>query len=461
MEPQQPELMAGEPAPGAARGASATPGADAGRSAALGPDPPAATDATLPARGSVPGLAATAHTDCCVVGGGPGGAMLALLLARQGVRVTLLEQHHDFDRDFRGDTLHPSVLEILDQLGLAQRVLALPHAELHQASLMVEGRPVFAADFSHLPTRFPYITLVPQAEFLPLVVDEARRYPGFELRLGAAVRELIEEDGVVRGVRYEVDRTQYELRATLTVGADGRFSTVRRLAGIVPERFAQAIDVLWFRVPRSATAPEPGLGRVGHGHILAILPRHDAWQLGWVFPKGSYARLRAAGLDAFKVELCALVPELRDGIMSGLTDWRQVSLLSVEASRARRWYRPGLLLIGDAAHVMSPVGGVGINYAIQDAVVAANVLAAPLRAGRVGTAPLVRIQLERELPTLVIQTLQNLVQRRILTSAAQGRAPIPTWVLRTPLLRDLPARLIGFGLWRVRVAHPQVYTAGE
>jgi 2-polyprenyl-6-methoxyphenol hydroxylase-like FAD-dependent oxidoreductase len=398
--------------------------------------------------------AVAAHTECCVVGGGPGGAMLALLLARQGVRVTLLEQHHDFDRDFRGDTLHPSVMEILDQLGLAERVLAMPHGEVHQANLAVDGRPFFAADFSHLPTKFPYVTLVPQAEFIPLLVEEAKRYRHFELRLGAAVRGLIEEDGVVRGVRYELDRARHELQATLTVGADGRFSVVRRLAGIEPERFAQAIDVLWFRLPRSASGPEPGLGRVGHGHILAILPRHDAWQLGWIFPKGGYQRLRAAGLDAFKEELCELVPELRENIQSGLTDWQQVSLLSVEASRARRWYRPGLLLIGDAAHVMSPVGGVGINYAIQDAVVAANVLAAPLRAGRVGTAPLVRVQLERALPTIVIQTLQNFVQRRILTTAARGGSILPAWLVNMPLLRDLPARIIGFGLWRVRVSHP-------
>jgi 2-polyprenyl-6-methoxyphenol hydroxylase-like FAD-dependent oxidoreductase len=387
--------------------------------------------------------------------------MLALLLARQGLRVTLLEQHHDFDRDFRGDTLHPSVMEILDQLGLADRVLAMPHGEVHQASLMVDGRPFFAADFSHLPTKFPYITLVPQAEFIPLLVEEAKRYPTFELRLGAAVRELIEEDGVVRGVRYELDHARHELRATLTVGADGRFSVLRRLAGIEPERFAQAIDVLWFRLPRTASGPTPGLGRLGHGHILAILPRHDAWQLGWIFPKGGYQRLRAAGLAAFKEQLCELVPELRESITRGLTDWHQVSLLSVEASRARRWYRPGLLLIGDAAHVMSPVGGVGINYAIQDAVVAANVLAEPLRAGHVGTAPLVRVQLERELPTVVIQALQNFVQRRILSTAARGGNVLPAWLLGAPLLRDLPARIIGFGLWRVRVSHPTGDPGGE
>jgi 2-polyprenyl-6-methoxyphenol hydroxylase-like FAD-dependent oxidoreductase len=390
--------------------------------------------------------------DCCIVGGGPAGAMLALLLARQGLRVTLLEQHHDFDRDFRGDTLHPSVMEILDRIGLAERVLALPHAEVREAVFSVEGRRFPIADFSRLPTRFPYILLVPQADFLPLIVEQARRCPGFEVRLGAAVRDLVVEDSVVRGVRYEVDRQRYELRATLTVGADGRFSTVRRRAGLEPERFAQMIDVLWFRVARGANDAVMSLGRAGRGHVLAILPRHDAWQLGWVFPKGSYQRLRAAGLPALRRELISLVPELEDSIDSGLTDWSQVSLLSVESSRVRRWHRPGLLLIGDAAHVMSPVGGVGINYAIQDAVVAANVLAEPLRQGEVGTWPLVRVQLERALPTIVIQSLQNVLQRRIFSTTSRGGFAIPGWFLRTPILRDLPARIIAFGLWRV---HPR------
>lgn len=451
MAGEQPEPVAS----GAALGASAATSTPPPVAGAGGPAPTTGSipsGAAAPRRAPSPGTAETAHTACCVVGGGPGGAMLALLLARQGVPVTLLEQHHDFDRDFRGDTLHPSVMEVLDQLGLAQRVLAMPHGEVHQASVVVDGRPAFAIDFGVLPTRFPYIVLMPQAEFIPLLVDEAKRYPGFELRLGATVRDLIVEDGVVRGVRYEAERARHELRATLTVGADGRFSTLRRLAGIAPRWSAQAIDVLWFRVPRGAGDSVTGLGRAGRGHLLAVLPRHDAWQLGWVFPKGGYQRLRAAGLGAFKDELCALVPELRDGILTGLTDWRQVSLLSVEASRVRRWYRPGLLLIGDAAHVMSPVGGVGINYAIQDAVAAANVLAAPLRRGHVGTAALVRIQLEREIPTVLIQALQNLLARRVLPAVRRGGFVVPGWVQRVPILRELPARMIGFGLWRV---HPR------
>ncbi|HEY7066295.1 MAG TPA: FAD-dependent oxidoreductase [Chloroflexota bacterium] len=457
MAREQPEPVAESAGPRPApAGASAPPASKVapGADAAAATPPRGDTTAAVASRPRPAGAAPAevSRTDCCVVGGGPGGAMLALLLVRQGVRVTLLEQHHDFDRDFRGDTLHPSVMEILGQLGLAQRVLAMPHGEVHQASLAVDGQPLFSADFGHLPTRYPYITLVPQAEFLPIVVEEAKRYSGFELCLGAAVRELIVEDGVVRGVRYEADHVRHELRATLTVGADGRFSTVRRLAGIEPEQFSQAIDVLWFRVPRGATDPTLGLGRIGKGHFLAILPRHDAWQLGWVFPKGSYQRLRAAGLDAFKAELAATVPELRDSIQENLTDWRQVSLLSVEASHVRRWYRPGLLLIGDAAHVMSPIGGVGINYAIQDAVVAANVLAGPLRDGHVGTAPLVLVQLERELPTRVIQTIQNFIQRRLMVAINQRGPILPDWVQHVPVLRDLPARIIGFGLWRV---HPR------
>src|SRR5581483_8600791 len=280
------------------------------------------------------------------------------------------------------DTLHPSVLEILDQLGLAQRVLALPHGELRQASFRTPNGEVQLGDFSRLPSRFPFIAMLPQAAFLPILVEEARCYPNFTLLMGAAVRELVEADGLVRGVRYTVDGQRRELRATLTVGADGRFSVVRRLAGLPAAAFSQAIDVLWFRVPRAADAPPIALGRVGRGHFAAVLPRHDSWQVAWVLPKGGYQRVRAAGLAALRADVAALVPELGAGLDAGLADWHHVSLLSFEASRVRRWFRPGLLLIGDAAHVMSPIGGVGINYAIQDAVVTANVVAPLLRAGR-------------------------------------------------------------------------------
>jgi 2-polyprenyl-6-methoxyphenol hydroxylase-like FAD-dependent oxidoreductase len=399
-----------------------------------------------------------AGVECCVVGGGPAGAMLTLLLARHGVRVTLLEQHHDFDRDFRGDTLHPSALEILAQIGLADRVLALPHGEIRQARFQAGTTQIPIGDFGRLRTRYPYIAMLPQAEFLPVLVDEARRYPHCTVVMGAAVRQLIERDGVVEGVRYTVDGQPRELRADLTVAADGRFSAVRRLAGLHAIPSSQAIDVLWFRVPRGANSPTLALGRLGQGHIAVALPRHDAWQVAWVLPKGGYQRVRAAGLEALRGEVGALSPELRDALPDALQDWHDVSLLSVEASRVKRWCRPGLLLIGDAAHVMSPVGGVGINYAIQDAVVAANVLARRLRRGQlprrgIGTAPLVWVQLQREIPTRFIQALQNLAQKRLLTSVSQGRfVVVPGWLLRTPVLRDLPVRIVGFGLCPPRVA---------
>jgi 2-polyprenyl-6-methoxyphenol hydroxylase-like FAD-dependent oxidoreductase len=385
--------------------------------------------------------------------------MLTLLLARQGVTVTLLEQHHDFDRDFRGDTLHPSVLEILDQVGLADRVLALPHGEIRQPSVQAGNQQITLGDFSHLRTRYPYIAMVPQAEFLPLVAEDARRYPNCTVMMGTAVRELIERDGLIQGVRYTVDGRSHTLNADLTVGADGRFSVVRRLAGLPAVPFAQAIDVLWFRVLRGADSPPLALGRIGQGHIAVALPRADAWQVAWVLPKGGYQRVRAAGLEALRTEVAAVIPELRDVLPNALQDWQAVSLLSVEASRVRRWFRPGLLLIGDAAHVMSPVGGVGINYAIQDAVVAANVLAPRLRQKQrlprrgIGTAPLVWVQLQREIPTRFIQTLQNLVQRRLLSSASQGQfLVLPGWLLRTPVLRELPVRIVGFGLCPPHVA---------
>ena len=405
------------------------------------------------------------RTTCCVVGGGPGGAVLALLLARKGVDVTLLEAHPDFDREFRGDTIHPSVMEIMDELGLADRLLELRHTEIHSLTIQTVTGPFTPIDFSRLNTKFPYITMMPQTSFLEFITEEAKRYPNFRLVMGARVQELIEEDGVIRGVRY--DRRErdgshsiHEVRALLTVGADGRGSRVRRLAGFEPIKTSPPMDVLWFKLPRKPDDAEGTFGRISRGHIAIRLDRFDHWQAGYVIPKATYPELRAAGIETLRRSYAELMPDFADR-MEYLEDWKQVSLLSVESSRCPKWYRPGLLLIGDAAHVMSPVGGVGINYAIQDAVVAANVLSKPLKAAQTQLKDLdVRYlaagQFRREWPTRMIPGVQSLLQQRILAPALGDDRPFTPpklfrLLLRVPILRDLPARIIAFGFWPVRI----------
>ena len=383
------------------------------------------------------------RTTCCVVGGGPGGAVLSLLLARAGVDVTLLEAHPDFDREFRGDTLHPSVMEIMDQLGLAQRLLELRHTELRTFTLQTVSGPFTPVDLSRLDTNYPYITMMPQTSFLEFVTGEASRYPIFRLVMGARVRELVEEDGVVRGVRYESEDGWHEVRAVLTVGADGRGSRVRRLAGFEPIKTSPPMDVLWFKLPRKKEDPEGIVGRFGRGHA-----------------KGTYPELRREGIEVLHRGFAELIPEYADRI-EHVTDWSQASLLSVESSRCPRWYRPGLLLIGDAAHVMSPVGGVGINYAIQDAVVAANVLSGPLKESQarlveLDTKYLAAVQRRRELPTRLIQRAQALIQQQVLARALRSNEPFAPpllirLLLRVPLVRNIPSRIVAFGFWPVRV----------
>jgi 2-polyprenyl-6-methoxyphenol hydroxylase-like FAD-dependent oxidoreductase len=400
------------------------------------------------------------RTTCCIVGGGPGGAVLALLLARKGVDVTLLEAHPDFDREFRGDTIHPSVMELMDELGLADRLLELRHTTIQTFTLQTAAGPFTPVDLSRLKTKFPYITMMPQTSFLEFITEEAKRYPNFRLVMNARVRELVEEDGVVRGVRYEGHDGKHEVRAVLTIGADGRGSRVRRLAGFEPIKTSPPMDVLWFKLPRKEGDPEGVLGRFGRGHGAVALDRFDYWQAGYVILKGTYPELRRKGIESLRRSYADLVPELADRV-EHLEDWKQVSLLSVESSRCPRWYRPGLLLIGDAAHVMSPVGGVGINYAIQDAVVAANVLAGPLKESQsqlkdLDVGYLAAVQRRRELPTRIIQALQALIQRAIVANALRSTAPFTPPILlrlllRVPVLRDIPARIVAFGVWPVHV----------
>jgi 2-polyprenyl-6-methoxyphenol hydroxylase-like FAD-dependent oxidoreductase len=399
------------------------------------------------------------ETDCCVVGGGPAGLMLALLLVRRGVRVTLLEAHRDFDREFRGNTINPSAMEILECLGLAKKVLELRHAKMRRFTIQAAEKRETFADFSRLKTPYPYVLMLPQAGFLKLVAAEAERYPNFRLVMGARVRELVWEDGVVRGVRYRTEDGTHEVRVRLTVGTDGRFSRLRKLSGLESGVIGGSppMDVFWFNLPREEGDPE-GAGavfRCGRGSLLVLMDHFEYWQVGYIIPKGHYARLKEVGLQALRRSVAALAPEFADRV-SALGEWGEGSLLSVGSDRLRRWYRPGLLLLGDAAHVISPVGGIGINLAIQDAVVAANVLAKPLRDGHLSGRHLRSVQCRREAPTRFVQAVQSLAQRWVVAGVldSEGAYRLPLLLrllLHSPLLRDLPTRLIAYGAWSVRV----------
>lgn len=400
------------------------------------------------------------ETGCCIAGGGPAGAMLGLLLARRGVRVTLLEMHHDFDREFRGDTVHPSTLEILDQLELAERAHELPSNKISAPTLLTTRGPFTPFDLSRLKTKYRYILMVHQKDLLALLTEEAKKYPSFRLLMGANVTHLIREGGVVRGVRYQTDDGIHELRALLTVGADGRFSRVRHLAGIEPVGTSPPMDVLWFRLPHLAgeiDVPGGAFGGFARGHILGGFDRKDYWQVAFVIAKGSYQSLRAEGIEGLRRRILEIEPRLGKNVES-LTDWHQVSLLSVESSLCRRWYEPGLLLIGDAAHAMSPVGGVGINYAVQDAVVAANLLTKPLLDNRLTVDQLRTIQRKRQWPVRIIQAFQTQLQKRVIATALRAQEQrtlhIPWFIrafTRIPFLRDVPPRIMALGVVRVRV----------
>jgi len=395
-------------------------------------------------------IQSVAQTTCCIVGGGPAGAVLAYMLARKGVAVTLLEAHMDFDRDFRGDTIHASVMEIMEELGLAEHLLQIRHAKARKFILDTTVGKVTIADLTRLKTKYPYVTVMAQSKFLDFITAEAKRYPNFHLIMGAQVDELVEENGAVCGVRYRGQDGWYELRAPLTVGADGRFSRLRRLSGFEPIKTSPPMDVLWFRLSRKDTDHSEGLaGRFGKGVIVILLDRFDYWQVGLVIPKGSYQQVRAAGIEQLQRHFAETVPDFADRIAE-LKDWKQISVLSVESDRLPRWYRPGLLLIGDAAHVMSPVGGVGINYAIQDAVVTANILADKLKDGVVEVRDLARVQRERELPTRLLQAFQTFMQKnvfaQIMNSSQAFQMPLLLrLLLRVPLVRKLPASFIAFG----------------
>lgn len=398
------------------------------------------------------------QTRCCVVGAGPAGVMLSLLLARGGIPVTLLEAHRDFDRDFRGDTIHPSTLEVLDQIGLADRLLELPHVKASSFRSVTADGVQTGLEFHRLPTRFPYMMIMPQSRFLEFLTEEATRYPHFRIVMGANVQRLLEETETVRGVAYPKQGGQNEVRALLTVAADGRFSRLRKLARLESVSQSDPMEVIWLRLPRQPDdRPDEAMLYFGGRQVVVVLGRTREWQLGAVLPKGGYQQLKIEGVNALQQSIASTVPWLHDRVAL-LNDWKDVNVLSVEASLLIRWHRPGLLLIGDAAHVMLPVGGVGINCAIADAVEAANVLVEPLRAGRLQDAQLSEVQRRREGVTRIVQRFQEAQQKRILGALKSGRPfrmPLPLRVIqRVPFLRNIPARVTGFGVRRVRLEYP-------
>lgn len=401
-------------------------------------------------------MAGNLKTKCCIAGGGPAGLMLGYLLARAGVEVVVLEKHKDFLRDFRGDTVHPSTLEVMVELGLIDRFLKLPHQKVRKLGGQVGETPVMIADFTHLPVREPYIAMMPQWDFLNFLASEAAAYPTFTLRMSTAATDLVEEGDRVAGVKATGREGPVEIRADLVVAADGRNSVLRGRAGLVVEDLGAPMDALWFRLPARADEPCEIMGRFGAGSILVQINRGDYWQCAYVIPKGAFGSLKAAGLDAFRDTIAAglKIPRART---DAIASWDDVSLLTVRVDRLQQWYRPGFLCIGDAAHAMSPIGGVGVNLAVQDAVAAANRLARPLKDGTLGVADLRAVQKRRMFPTRVTQAIQVAAQNTIIGPTLKlADEPTPPFVLRLmqrcPFLQRIPARVLGLGVRREHVA---------
>ncbi|MEO6810004.1 MAG: FAD-dependent oxidoreductase [Isosphaeraceae bacterium] len=400
------------------------------------------------------------QTQCCITGGGPAGMMLGFLLARAGVDVLVLEKHADFLRDFRGDTVHPSTLEALHELGLLDDFLKRPHQEARQLTGYISDVAVTIADFTHLPVHCPFIVLMPQWDFLDFLVSKAQRYPTFHLKMQAEVVDLIENQGRIVGVRATTPDGPLEVRAPLTVAADGRHSTVRDRAKLAVDDLGAPIDVLWMRLSRQGGDPSQPLGRFDHGQILIMIDRGDYWQCGYVIAKGGIDAIRQRGLDAFRARIAEAAPFVRDRV-DELRTWDDIKLLTVKVDRLRQWSRPGLLCIGDSAHAMSPVGGVGINLAIQDAIATANLLAEPLRNNAVTPADLRKVQRRRSLPTRLTQRMQVVIQNRILgrVLASQIRPKLPLvlkLLRRWPYLRRFPARLVGLGVRPEHIKTPDL-----
>jgi len=390
--------------------------------------------------------------------------MLGFLLARAGVRVVVLEKHPDFLRDFRGDTVHPSTLELIHELGLLEDFLKLPHRTVDRLSLQVGKQRIQLIDLTHLPTQCKYIALMPQWDFLNFLADHGRRYRQFDLRMRAEVTDLIEEAGRIVGVRVHTPDGELTVRADLLVGCDGRHSTVREKAGLQTDDYGAPMDALWFRITRRDSDGADVFGHIEAGALLVMLDRGDYWQCAYVIPKGGIDRVKANGIETFRNRVIALSPFLADRV-GELKSFDDIKLLSVMVNRLRQWWRPGLICIGDAAHAMSPIGGVGINIAVQDAVAAANCLAAPLRAGTVGTGDLQAVQARRDFPARMTQQIQLTMQNRIIGPALQGtREPEPPLLFKLfdafAILRRIPARLLALGIRPEHVQTPDIGAAG-
>lgn len=408
------------------------------------------------------------RTTCCIVGGGPAGMMLGLLLARAGVQVTVLEKHGDFLRDFRGDTIHASTLELMHELGLLDAFLQLPHQKIVQPTLWIDGREFAGPDLRVLPTHCKFIALLPQWDFLNFIAREGARYPGFTLLMRTRATELLHEGGRCVGVRAErsgeaggateAGTEPLEIRADLVVATDGRHSTLREAAGLAVDEIGVPIDVLWFRVSTGSDAGAPSLGRIKNGKLLVTLPRGDYFQCAYIIRKGSFDALKAEGLESFHRTLVDIAPYLAN-VSRDISSWGQVFLLSVQINRLPQWSQPGLLCIGDAAHAMSPVGGIGINMAIQDAVATANMLWQPLLDGTVSSEHLWAIQKRRQWAVRATQAMQQRVHLQIERARTLSLLAIPWWqrqliAIAAPLLRRLAARFIGVGLRPEHVRTP-------
>jgi 2-polyprenyl-6-methoxyphenol hydroxylase-like FAD-dependent oxidoreductase len=396
-------------------------------------------------------------TRCVIAGGGPAGMMLGYLLARAGVDVVVLEKYKDFFRDFRGDTIHPSTMQVLRELGLLEEFLKIKHQEFPRLHAVIDGEEFLVADFSHLDVACPFIALVPQWDFLNFIAGKAKAYQNFRLLMETEAIDLIEENGRVAGVRTKTD----EIRAELVVGADGRHSTIRERSGLAVQDFGAPMDVLWFRISAKPDDPAQTLGRIQNGKMLITLGRGDYWQCAYLIPKGRFDEIRARGLNAFHRDVLEVAPFFGDRVRE-VADWDAVMLLSVRVDRLRQWSKEGLLCIGDAAHAMSPIGGVGINLAIQDAVAAANILAPRFQQGSVRMEDLEAVQKRREPPTRKTQALQVFLQNHFVSRVLENRVPRVIKLLRRlPLISRLPARFIGLGFLPEHVETEDVHKSQD